>query len=192
MTSALRQPIACVRCGAVEFRHHATVLFECDPCRAELRSSEIPLAGVERSHKGPVVYVARDAAGEVLYVGTTVSIAGRLREHARSAPWRFDVACIVAQPATLADRSDHEARLIAELAPIWNVRRPAAAAGSSSATGPSTAGDVANPGGAPAASDRPGAMRGEGPTTTTGSIARPPTTPATSGRPTAAPVVALR
>ena len=69
------------------------------------------------------VYIFRDAAERVLYVGITWSAKARWRAHKRKKPWWFQVA---SAELTCCDSTfkalSVERRLIKELSPMHNIR----------------------------------------------------------------------
>lgn len=69
------------------------------------------------------IYILRDDAGQVLYVGQSLNVAQRLSNHKRSQSWWPEVEAIEIQHCeTKADMDALEMRLISELWPLHNVR----------------------------------------------------------------------
>lgn len=67
------------------------------------------------------VYIARDAEGTVLYVGSATDIDHRVSEHRRGTPWWSTVATVEQRPVENRTLAFHVKReLIAELAPLHN------------------------------------------------------------------------
>lgn len=69
------------------------------------------------------VYRAYDAEGTLLYVGCTVALDARMRDHEKNSPWWFfhchlEVKRFASHKAALAE----ELRLIQTEHPRWNVR----------------------------------------------------------------------
>lgn len=69
------------------------------------------------------VYIARDASGAVLYVGSAGDLEKRLRQHATQSPWWSSVADVERRGApSRAAAYDVERELIRELQPLHNRR----------------------------------------------------------------------
>lgn len=68
------------------------------------------------------VYLHRDAAGDVLYVGCTIDLTTRTRRHRRGSPWRDEIASveIVAEDMDRYPALDLERALIERYRPPHN------------------------------------------------------------------------
>lgn len=70
------------------------------------------------------VYKAFNAAGELLYVGISINVFNRLREHEKYAGWVRDASTLrVVRYADRRQAMAEEARTIRDEAPLWNVTR---------------------------------------------------------------------
>lgn len=80
----------------------------------------------DHEHLPHQVYVLRDRAGTVLYVGVTSALKQRLATHKRTQPWWSDVdpgQTTATPPAPWEDAITAEERFIRTLRPLHNKRR---------------------------------------------------------------------
>lgn len=90
-------------------------LAEVHDLRARVRSYEETVA------KGPLVYVATNAVGDVLYIGVTEHLRDRIRAHLRSQWYAETTDLLIERFDTRREAEDREAELIQMLDPRYNV-----------------------------------------------------------------------
>src|SRR5699024_924217 len=87
------------------------------------RPEGIPVGGAHEK-KPHQVYVLKDKAGAVLYVGVTSNLKARVKDHRTRKPWWGDVAeTTTSAPMPWVDALNLEEHLIRELSPLHNVRK---------------------------------------------------------------------
>lgn len=91
----------------------------------------------ETPHRPHVVYVMRNAAAEIIYVGMTADIKSRMRVHSSKSAWLGEVALIETHSCANRDEAaELEICAIAAWEPRHNVRHNPAAHGSRASKNP--------------------------------------------------------